>query len=41
MEHKHFVAANVGENGFYENVSKYIRDLIRLFAFDGCPGHRA
>ena len=24
-----FVAANVGENGFYENVSEYIRDLIR------------
>ncbi|HTW33466.1 MAG TPA: hypothetical protein VMD53_02525 [Rhizomicrobium sp.] len=24
-----FVAANVGENGSYENVSEYIRDLIR------------
>ena len=24
-----FVAANVGENGTYENVSEYIRDLIR------------
>ncbi|WP_166141512.1 addiction module antitoxin [Methylosinus sp. RM1] len=24
-----FVAANVGENGAYENVSEYIRDLIR------------
>lgn len=24
-----FVAANVGENGNYENVSEYIRDLIR------------
>jgi antitoxin ParD1/3/4 len=24
-----FVAANVGENGCYENVSEYIRDLIR------------
>lgn len=24
-----FVAANVGENGRYENVSEYIRDLIR------------
>lgn len=24
-----FVAANVGENGDYENVSEYIRDLIR------------
>jgi putative addiction module CopG family antidote len=24
-----FVAMNVGENGFYENVSEYIRDLIR------------
>jgi Arc/MetJ-type ribon-helix-helix transcriptional regulator len=23
------VAANVGENGAYENVSEYIRDLIR------------
>jgi Arc/MetJ-type ribon-helix-helix transcriptional regulator len=23
------VAANVGENGNYENVSEYIRDLIR------------
>ncbi len=23
------VAANVGENGLYENVSEYIRDLIR------------
>ena len=23
------VAANVGENGSYENVSEYIRDLIR------------
>ena len=24
-----FVAANVGEHGRYENVSEYIRDLIR------------
>jgi putative addiction module CopG family antidote len=24
-----FVATNVGENGSYENVSEYIRDLIR------------
>lgn len=24
-----FVAANVGEHGVYENVSEYIRDLIR------------
>lgn len=24
-----FVAANAGENGSYENVSKYIRDRIR------------
>lgn len=24
-----FVAENVGENGTYENVSEYIRDLIR------------
>ena len=24
-----FVAANVGENGVYENVSEYMRDLIR------------
>lgn len=24
-----FVAANVGENGNYENISEYIRDLIR------------
>lgn len=24
-----FVTANVGENGAYENVSEYIRDLIR------------
>jgi Arc/MetJ-type ribon-helix-helix transcriptional regulator len=24
-----FVAANVGEDGAYENVSEYIRDLIR------------
>ena len=24
-----FVATNVGENGAYENVSEYIRDLIR------------
>lgn len=24
-----FVAENVGENGAYENVSEYIRDLIR------------
>jgi putative addiction module CopG family antidote len=24
-----FVAMNVGENGAYENVSEYIRDLIR------------
>ncbi len=23
------VAANVGENGVYENVSEYVRDLIR------------
>lgn len=23
------VAANVGESGYYENVSEYIRDLIR------------
>ncbi|MDB5438909.1 MAG: hypothetical protein JWM33_1336 [Caulobacteraceae bacterium] len=23
------VAANVGENGLYENVSEYVRDLIR------------
>ena len=36
-----FVAANVDENGAYENVSEYIRDLIRrdkeradLAAFD-------
>ena len=24
-----FVAANVGDNGTYENVSEYVRDLIR------------
>lgn len=24
-----FVSANVGENGTYENISEYIRDLIR------------
>ena len=24
-----FVATNVGENGSYENISEYIRDLIR------------
>lgn len=24
-----FVAANVGEHGLYENVSEYVRDLIR------------
>lgn len=24
-----FVAANVGENGRYDNVSEYLRDLIR------------
>jgi len=24
-----FVAANVGEHGAYENVSEYVRDLIR------------
>lgn len=24
-----FVSANVGENGAYENVSEYVRDLIR------------
>lgn len=24
-----FVAANVGEDGSYENVSEYVRDLIR------------
>jgi putative addiction module CopG family antidote len=24
-----FVAANVGEDGLYENVSEYVRDLIR------------
>ena len=24
-----FVTANVGENGSYENVSEYVRDLIR------------
>ena len=24
-----FVSANVGENGSYENISEYIRDLIR------------
>jgi putative addiction module CopG family antidote len=24
-----FVAANVGEHGDYENVSEYVRDLIR------------
>lgn len=26
---RQFVAANVGENGAYENVSEYVRDLIR------------
>lgn len=24
-----YVSANVGESGYYENVSEYIRDLIR------------
>jgi len=24
-----FVASNVGENGAYENISEYVRDLIR------------
>lgn len=24
-----FIAANVGEEGLYENVSEYVRDLIR------------
>jgi antitoxin ParD1/3/4 len=24
-----FVAANVGEDGLYENISEYVRDLIR------------
>ena len=24
-----FVVANVGENGSYENISEYVRDLIR------------
>ena len=24
-----YVSANVGEDGYYENVSEYIRDLIR------------
>ena len=24
-----FVAANVGEDGVYENISEYVRDLIR------------
>ena len=24
-----YVSANVGENGSYENISKYVRDLIR------------
>lgn len=24
-----FVSANVGENGAYENISEYVRDLIR------------
>ena len=24
-----FVATNVGENGSYENISEYVRDLIR------------
>ena len=24
-----YVAANVGENGSYENISEYVRDLIR------------
>ena len=26
---REFVAANVGETGAYENVSEYVRDLIR------------
>jgi len=26
---REFVAENVGENGAYENVSEYVRDLIR------------
>ncbi len=26
---RNFVSANVGENGSYENVSEYVRDLIR------------
>ena len=26
---REFVSANVGENGSYENVSEYVRDLIR------------
>jgi putative addiction module CopG family antidote len=26
---REFVAANVGEHGAYENVSEYVRDLIR------------
>ena len=26
---REFVAANVGEDGAYENVSEYVRDLIR------------
>ena len=24
-----FIAANIGENGAYDNVSEYVRDLIR------------
>ncbi|WP_417231181.1 ribbon-helix-helix domain-containing protein [Brevundimonas sp.] len=24
-----FVASNVGENGAYENISEYVRDLVR------------
>lgn len=24
-----FVASNIGENGSYENISEYVRDLIR------------
>jgi putative addiction module CopG family antidote len=26
---REFVASNVGENGSYENISEYVRDLIR------------
>ena len=40
-----FVAANVGEDGSYENISEYIRDLIRrdkeraeMAAFDRLKG---